>query len=118
MPVKVQLYKRFNKFIYTLSSNGSPCVELAGKLVTSGSNSNVNKNINIISRDLKCNYSDVLASLCAFAKYVQSYVTSCNSVEENIVCGNICDLMYIRDRNLTSFCSNEIDEMLQYLCTS
>ena len=86
VPVKVQLYKRFNKFMYTLLNNGNPCVELAGKLVTSGSNSNVSKNINIISRDLKCNYSDVLASPCAFTKYVQSYVTSCNSVVDNIVC--------------------------------
>ena len=118
VPVKVQLYKRFNKFMYTLLNNGNPCVELAGKLVSSGSNSNVSKNINIISRDLKCNYSDVLASPCAFTKYVQSYVTSCKSVEDNIVCGNICDLMFIRDRNLTRFCSNEINEMLEYLCTS
>ena len=99
-------------------NNGNPCVELAGKLVTSGSNLNVSKNINIISRDLKWNYSDVLASQCAFTKYVQSYVTSFNSVEDNIVCGNICDLMYIRDRNFTRFCSNEINEMLEYLCTS
>ena len=44
--------------------------------------------------------------------HLQSYVTSCNSVEDNIVCGNICDLMFIRDRNLTRFCSNEINEML------
>ena len=51
----------------------------------------------------------MLASLCAFTKYVQSYVTSCNIVEDNIVCGNICDLMYIGDRNLTRFCSNEIN---------
>ena len=91
------------------------CVKLAGKLITSGSNSNVSKNINIISRDLKCNYSYVLASPCAFTKYVQSYVTSCNSVEDNIVCGNTCDLKYIRDINLTRFCSSEINEMLEYL---
>ena len=29
--------------------------------------------------------------------------------------GNICDLMYIRDRNLTRFCSKEINEMLEEL---
>ena len=57
----------------------------------------------------------MLASPYAFTKYVQSYVTSCNSVEDNIVCGNICDLMSIRERNLTRFCSNEINEMLEYL---
>ena len=33
--VKVQLYKRFNKFMYTLLNNGNPCVKLAGKLVKS-----------------------------------------------------------------------------------
>ena len=118
VPVKVQLYKRFNKFMYTLLNSGNPCVELAGKLVISGSNSNVSKNINIISRDLKCNYSDVFASPCVFTKYAESYVTSCNSIEDNIVCGNIHDLMHIRDRNLTRFCFNEINEMLEYLCTS
>ena len=49
--------------MYTLLNNGNLCVELAGKLVTSGSDSNVSKTlIFIISRNLKCNYSDVLAS--------------------------------------------------------
>ena len=48
VPVKVQLYKRLNKLMYSLLNNGNPCVELAGKLVTSGSNSYVSKNINII----------------------------------------------------------------------
>ena len=118
MPIKIQLYKRFNKFMYTLLGNDNSCVELAGKLAIAGSNSYVSKNINIVSRDLKCSRYDVFASPCVFRRYVQSYVTSCNNIEDNIVCGNISDLIYIRDRQLTRFRSNEINEILEYLCTT
>ena len=50
IPVKVQLYKRFNKFMCTLLSNGDSYAKLAGKLAIEGSNSTVNKNINFINR--------------------------------------------------------------------
>ena len=59
-----------------------------------------------------------ITTLMCLHHHVQSYVTSCNSVKDNIVCGNICDLMFIGDRHLTRFCSSEINEMLEYLCTS
>ena len=45
-------------------------------------------------------------------------MTSCNSVEDNIVCGNIGDLMFYKRQKFDKICSNEINEMLEYLCTS
>ena len=104
--------------MYTILTNGNPCAELAGKLAVSGSSSKVSNNINKISRDLNCSSSDVLKSPCEFQKYVSKYISSCNDIEDQIICGNIRDLIYIRDRNLTGFSTNEINVMLNFLCTS
>ena len=80
--------------MYILLGNDNSCVELAEKLAITGSTSNVSKNIIVVSRDLKCSHYDVFAPPCVFKKYVQSYVTSCNNIEDNMVCGNIMNLIY------------------------
>lgn len=87
--------------------------------VISGSSSNVSSNINMISKYLNCSYSDVLKPPCEFRKYwyISKYIFSCNDTDDQIICGNTCDLIYIRDRDFTGFHTNEVNDMLDFLCT-
>ena len=51
IPVRLQLYKQFNKYIFNLTRNSNPLLRLCLALALNGSTSNVSKNLNLISQD-------------------------------------------------------------------
>ena len=116
-PINVQLYKRFNKFIKTVLNSDNNCVKLAGRMAVCGSQSNVSKNINFIAKELNCTQELVSEKPVRFKNRSDIYEHSQTNVNDKVVCGNIKDLICIKESNHTKFSYEEITHMIEYLCT-
>ena len=68
IPVELQLFRRFNKFLWNVSKSSNPCVSMCYKLVSNGSNSVFCKNVNTISQHLNIAKSEIGTSTAHFLR--------------------------------------------------
>ena len=54
VPIKLNMYQRFNKFLNNVVNSDNSIVRLCGNILLKGSNSNAGKNVKNISNELKC----------------------------------------------------------------
>ena len=118
LPVDLQLFLRFNKFMYKLLSSENACFQLAGKLAFSGSQSSVGKSVVHISKLLQCHSSYISLSPHQFRVLVKEYASALCNEKDYISCGNITDLMFIKECNNTRFSVVELDTIIEFLCVS
>ena len=116
VPIKLNMYQRFNKFLNNVVNSDNSIVRLCGNILLKGSNSNAGKNVKNISNELKCSRQEVCMSPVLFSRKVMENFKTMYSDEDVVVVGNILDLLYIRDKNCTEFSKDEINSMLNYLC--
>ena len=82
------------------------------------SNSVFCKNENTISQHLNIAKSEIGTSTGYFFKILsESYINKTYAVDDFVRCGNIKDLLYIRDYKCTKLELNEINCLLKVLCT-
>ena len=54
VPIKLNIYRRFNRFLHSVVNSDNSIVRLCGKILLMGSKSNVGENIKTISNELNC----------------------------------------------------------------
>ena len=107
--VNVQIYNRVLKFVTNCLNRNNQCVKLCVNLALNGSNSNVCKNMNQISCDNKCDeYRGLMNKDCHYNL----------NILELSNCVNIVDSLYIRQKHSTNFTLVEINQLIEYFCTS
>ena len=74
LPVNVQLYKRFMKFIRNVVNHENKVIALCSKLAIHGSNSSVCKNINFLSKELKISKFQLINEKSKFNSYTEKYI--------------------------------------------
>ena len=116
VPIKLNMYQRFNKFLNNVVNSDNSIVRLCGNILLKGSNSNAGKNVKNISNELKCSRQELSMSPALFSSKVMENFKTMYSDEDVVVIGNILDLLYIRDKNCTEFSKDEISSMLNYFC--
>ena len=92
-------------------------IMLVSMLIQLVSQSNVSKNINFIAKELNCTQELVSEKPVRFKNRSDIYEHSQTNVNDKIVCGNIKDLICIKESNHTKFSYEEITHMIEYLCT-
>ena len=117
IPVHFQLYKRFNKYMYNNTRNSNPPIRQCLALIVKGSTSNLSKNINVISQDLKCTRETILSSTSIFKQSLMNCESLMYTEQDKATVGNIKDLMYLRDVKHTRFTETELNFMINHLCT-
>ena len=118
LPVDLQLFLRFNKFMYKLLTSENASVLLAGKLALSGSQSSVGKSVIHKSKLLQCHSNYISSSPHQFRMLVNEYASALCNEKDYISCGNITDLMFIKEFNNTRFSVGELDTIIEFLCIS
>ena len=108
-PVDVQIYKRVIKFVNKCLNSHNQCVILSVNLALNGSNSNICKYLNRIAYECKSDKYKLLKS-----GIIDEHLSKLNSIELN----NILDLIHLRETNSTHFTISEINDLLNYFCTS
>ena len=118
LPVEYQLYKRFLKFVQNLVKSENKCLFLCAKLMLNGSSSAASNNVNLICDKLKCKKYDVenMPNVCF--KKIFTVVRDLYNENDLQQCGNIKDLLTIRDKNNTKLTYSEIDTLLNFFCTT
>ena len=109
IPIELQLFRRFNKFLWNVSKSYNPCVSMCYKLVINGSNSVFCKNVNTISQHLNIAKSKIGTSTAHFFKISESYINKTYGVDDFVRCGNIKDLLYICDYKCIKLELNKIN---------
>ena len=116
LPVDLQLYRRFVKFLNTVTSSTNRCINLCGRLVLNGSNSIVCKNLNKIAYDLSCDRSILAVNYNLFYNKMCLKRNLLYTHNDFITANNINDILHIRDVKNTCFKRDELNLMLKYLC--
>ena len=98
------------------SKSPNPCVSMCYKLVINGNNSVFCKNVNTKSQHLNIAKSEIGTSTAHFFKISESYSNKTYAVDDFVRCGNIKDLLYIRDDKCTKSELNEINCLLKVVC--
>lgn len=118
LPIEVQLHKRFMHFMHGVLNSKNYCVRLSGRLALNG------------SRSTACNSLTYISDRYSFCKYDVTkfrwghFVSIMNKYEatrpvDYVTAGAISDLVYLRDkRSIPGFSNHEVNELLDYLCTS
>ena len=89
--------------MYKVLTSENACVQLAGKLALSGSQSSVSKSVIHITKLLQCNSNYVSSSPHQFRMLGNEYASALYTEKDYITCGNITDLMFIKECNNTRF---------------
>ena len=118
MPLDVQLYKRFIKFICNIINSDNSCVSLCGKMMLAGSNSIPCRNLNNIAYSFKIDKYKLISSFDDWPTMSKLYVEKLYCEDDYCTIGNIKDLLYIRDNNTTCFKVSELDHMITNVCTN
>ena len=118
LPVNLQLFLRFNKFMYKLLTSENAFVQLASKLALNGSQSSVGKSVMHISKLLQCHSSYISSSPHQFKMLVNEYASALCNAKDYISCGNLTDLMFTKECNNTRFSVGELDTIIEFLCVS
>ena len=72
---------------------------------------------NTISQHLNIAKSEIGTCTAHFFKISESYINKICAVDDFVRCGNIKDLLYIRDYKCSKLQLNEINCLLKVLCT-
>ena len=113
-PIEVQLIKRFCKFLHQVMNNGNAVSILCGKLAFAGSSSSVCNNISYIANWLKCERLDLVCS--HFNEIEERLAYRCTRTEQ-IVCSVIKDCIIMKDERSCMFTYNEVQFIINTLCT-
>ena len=104
--------------MYKLLTSENACVQLASKLALNGSQSSVGKSVMHISKLLQCHSSYISSSPHQFRMLVNEYASALCNEKDYISCGNLTDLMFIKECNNTRFSVGELDTIIEFLCVS
>ena len=105
------------QLIFNYASENA-CVQLAGKLALSGSQSSVGKSVMHISKLLKYNSNYISSSPLQLRMLVNEYASTLYTEKDYTTCGNITNLMFIKECNNTRFSLGELDTIIEFLCIS
>ena len=117
IPINLQLYKRFNKFLFKVCNSQNILVNVCGKLAISGSGSNVSSNINVVSESLQCNRNMVWFRPSVFKNVLNRYVDNLYTSDDLLNIGNIRDLLFMRDARCTAFKNSELYILMEFFGT-
>ena len=117
LPVEYQLYKRFLKFVHNLIKSENKCISLCARLMFNGSSSAASNNVNLICDKLKCSKYDIETIPNPCYKKLSAIVRDLYNENDLQQCGNIKDILTIRDKNNTRLSYSEIDTLLNFFCT-
>lgn len=107
----VQLHKRLVKFLFIMLKSKNTLINLCANLAINGSSSKI------------CNSINHISYLYGIDKYnldctsVNNIIDTSSSNEDLLLVGNIIDLCFLRDSHNNIFSKDEINFMLNYLCT-
>ena len=110
------MYKRFLRFAHNVLKSANKCTSLCARLMINGSKSAACNNINLICDKLKCGKNDIENIPNKCYNMINAAVSDICDEPELLKCGNIKDLLYIRD-NSSSNLTNEIKTLLDFFCT-
>ena len=111
IPVDMQLYKRFIKFLKHLYTTNNYCISLCARLAIGGSGSSVSNNLTVLS--------DVFHTpRYTLPEYEIDSDVGLEADYEEKVAGNIRDLLSLRDSPNSSFTFSELNDMITFLCSS
>ena len=113
IPFENQIYRRFLTFLNSMKSSSNVILNVCLDLVINGSSSTCSGNLSYICSRFNIN---------RFTNFVKSFNDRINYqhddsvLHEEIIAGNIKDLIYFRDNNQSCFTTSELQDMLDYLC--
>ena len=117
IPINIQLYRRFNNFLFKAYNSNNVLVKMCCNLAINGSGSSISNNINVISEYLLCNRKTVWGNPSAFKSIVDDYVDNIYTLDDLLNIGNIKDLLFIRDARCTMFKYQELNDLLEFFST-
>lgn len=118
IPIEIQLYKRFMKFLYKAYNSNNNNISFCTKLMLNGSNSVINNNLTHICNFLNINRCQLLIS-CSYSQcnlLFKNKVSLLTKEDDKVTSGNIRDLLFLRDSKVSNFTYDELNTMITYLC--
>ena len=94
------------------------CTSLCARLMINGSKSAACNNINFISEKLKCGKTDIQNIPNKCYKMINAAVNDICDEPDLLKCGNINDLLYMRNNSRSNLTYNGIKTLLDFFCTS
>ena len=114
IPVDLQIYKRFIKFINNVKDSKNTVIQLLGKIAIYGSGSIVSNNILYVCSILNLNINSEQLDTSMFCVSNDQDV----SVNDNIIVSIIKDMLLMKNYNRSYFSTEQINDILLYVCTS
>ena len=116
-PIEVQIFKRFIKFINSIAISSNNCMKLCHKLILQGSNSTVCNNLNHISGILACDRNKITVHKDYFYLKLSVYLNNLYTENDFTKTNMIKDVLYTRDLNDTILNIQELNFIINLLCT-
>ena len=111
IPVDLQLYNRFIKFLKHLYTTNNYFISLCVRLAIKGSGSSVSNNSTVLSNVFH-------TPRYTLPEYVIDSDVSLEADYEEKVAGNIRDLLSLRYSTNSGFTFSELNDMITFLCSS
>ena len=108
VPIKLNIYRRFNQFLHSIVNSDNSIVRLCANILLMGSKSNVGENIKTTSNELNCLREEVCMPPGLFNRNIMNTLEAMCSEEDVVVVDNILDLLYITDKNWIQFSKNKL----------
>ena len=117
LPMSIQLYKRFIKFIHNALNGTNDCLKACAMLALYGSSSSVCNNINLIASALNMSkYLMLNNNLTSLLCKLDDLYTP--HAQTTITASQICDLLSVPFNELMNFSQQDIDVMIEFLSCS